>query len=74
MKELTCEQVNEVSGGFKPPTDVWPGMSARLALTTFKGWGAVGAAFSAGYMIGEFLNSNTLIQKKIASLIDSMFF
>lgn len=39
MKELTCEQVNEVSGGFKPPTDVWPGMSARLALTTFKGWG-----------------------------------
>ncbi len=41
MKELTCEQVNEVSGGFKPPTDVWPGISARLALTTFKGWGAV---------------------------------
>ncbi|MCA1931228.1 hypothetical protein [Rheinheimera sp.] len=72
MKELTCEQVNEVSGGFKPPTDVWPGMSARLALTTFKGWGWVGAAFSAGYAAGEFLNRNTPIQKKIASLIDSM--
>ena len=74
MKELTCEDVNEVSGGFKQPTYVWHGMSESLWLTTFKGWGAVGAAFSAGYMIGEFLNSNTLIQKKIASLIDSMFF
>lgn len=72
MKELTFEQVNEVSGGFKPPTDVWPGMSARLALTTFKGWGWVGFAFTAGFKAGEYLNENTKIQKKIASLIDSM--
>jgi nucleoside recognition membrane protein YjiH len=72
MKELTCEQVNEVSGGFKPPTDVWPGMSARLALTTFRGLSLVGIAFSAGFKAGKYLNENTPIQKKIASLIDSM--
>jgi hypothetical protein len=69
MKELTVEQVSVVSGGFKPPTQIWPGMSARLALTTFAGWGAVGGAFSAGWAIGSWLNANTRIQSHIAEYL-----
>jgi hypothetical protein len=69
MKELTVEQVSVVSGGFRPPTQIWPGMSARLALTTFAGWGALGGAFSAGWAVGSWLNENTSIQSYIADLL-----
>lgn len=70
MKELTVEQVSVASGGFKPPTQIWPGMSARLALTTFGGWGAVGGAFSAGWTVGCWLNDNTRIQSYIAEYLE----
>lgn len=70
MRELTREQMNSVSGGFKPPSQVWPGMSARLALTTFAGWGLVSGAFSVGWAIGSWINVNTRIQQKIALVLN----
>ena len=70
MRELTIENMKLVSGAFTPPTNVYPGMPIGIALRTFPGLGYVGAAFSAGYAAGQWLNENTPIQQWISDTLD----
>lgn len=67
MQELTMQEVGNVSGGFVPPSHVYPGMNARIALRTFPGLGYVASAFTVGYQAGNWLNRNTPIQSWIRS-------
>lgn len=66
MEILDMNSVKAVNGGFRPPTHIFPGMNARLALTTFRGMGLVGMAFGMGYSAGTYLAENTGIDEWIA--------
>lgn len=72
MKELNIEDMEIISGGLQPPSNIHPFMDVRIALTTFKGMGLVGAAFGVGYAAGQWLNENTPIQDWVAKGIDSI--
>ena len=72
MRELTISEMSVVGGAFVPPSSVHPFMDYRIALTTFRGMGYVGAAFTAGYTLGELLNEHTGIQAWIADNADKL--
>jgi hypothetical protein len=69
MKELSIQQLKVVSGGLAPPTNVYPGMNASVALRKFPGLGYITTAFAGGYAAGEWLNENTPIQGWIADML-----
>lgn len=70
MRTIQIQELEVIGGGLVPPADVYPGMSARLALTTFKGIGYVGTAFSMGVAAGQWLNENTPVQQWIAEALE----
>ena len=69
MKELSLEQQEKVSGGLTPPSNIHPGMNARLAMTSFRGLGLLGAAFSGGFAAGTFLESEFQLGTKLGAAI-----
>lgn len=72
MRELAVKDLEVVSGGLAPPTNLHPRMDARIAVESFKGWGVLGSAFGLGYTIGSWLNDNTPVQAWIADGLDAL--
>lgn len=71
MRELNISELSVVGGGFTPPAVLHPYMDYRIALTTFRGMGYVGSAFTAGYTLGQLLNTHTGIQQWLSNNIDT---